>query len=181
MRGMLAVSLLVAGCATHPSPGVAPAPQPGSRQRLWGVADTLALSRSASITRYGRPVRIEADTVRNFNEPEIVDSIVHLTFPHFEAVYVVHADHSVMLQHITIKTPAPVLPPQVRPGMSRDSLVAYLGAPDADEELNGGRILLYELQHNNTETLGNVLNVFLVRNRVRWISWVFEPERRVEN
>src|SRR5690242_9227312 len=125
MRKLLVGCVLLAGCAARPE-ATAPRAAPDSRPRLWAVVDTLAINRSAAMARYGPPVSVGGDTARNFNQPDVVDSIVSVRFPHFEAGYSVHPDRRVSLRHITISTPVATLPSQVRPGVSRDSLVAYL-------------------------------------------------------
>jgi hypothetical protein len=65
------------------------------------------------------------------------------------------------------------LPPQINVGASRASLVGYLGAPDYETAEPEGLLMLYALRPGED---ANVLNVLLVNNRVRWISWVFFPE-----
>lgn len=134
------------------------------RRRVWAIVDTLALSREAAIARYGQPRIIRSDTVTNYQRGTL-DSVMYLRFPTFEANYYRHADGRGALRSIQMA---------LHQGISRDSLVALWGPPDADEDFQGGRLLLYEIVLGSE---GNVLNIYLVAGRVRWVAWIFEPER----
>ena len=175
MRGFLVLCCLVVGCTAQPAP-TATQPVAARRQQLWAFGDTLGVSRSAALARFGRPVSVRGDTVRNFNEPEIVDSVVYVRYPAFESVYRVRAGRT-SLMHVTVSAPAPGLPSQVAPGASKGSLVAWLGAPDAEDAIDEGPLLYYEVGPRDADETGPVLNIVLAGNRVRWISWVFFPER----
>jgi hypothetical protein len=169
------VSLLLVFGACQPlgTPQTAPV---GAPERLWSFVDTLAVSREAAIARYGPPVSSRSDTTRNQAQPAMLDSIVTIAFRHYEAKYYVHAGR-ITLRHINVSAPLASLPPQLRPGASAADFIAWLGPPEANEDFENGRLLLYEIgPRTDDEELGNVLNVYLEGGRVRWISWIFIPE-----
>ena len=116
---------------------------------------------------------MRADTVTNIQRGTL-DSVMYLRFPSFEANYYRHADGRMALRSIQIATAVGSVPRALRAGTTRDSLVAFMGPPDADEEFEAGRLLLYEIVPGSE---GNVLNIHLVGGRVRWVAWIFVPER----
>lgn len=145
-----------------------------ARRQLWSVVDTLVLNRSTAIARYGPPVTVLADTVRMLATPDVLDSAVTIRFRTFESYYHVRHDGRTELWHVNITVPGTAVPPQVSPGASRQSLVDYLGAPDAESNEKEGVLLLYSLCPAEQDC--NVLNIFLVGDRVHQISWVFFPD-----
>ena len=181
---LAAGALLYVGCTPRPTSTTiaAPARSPSRNNaimQLWSVVDTIALNRPQVIARYGRPRAIIADTVRSFNDPSIVDSVVRYRYPLFELYYRVREDHQVELEHITIDTVSAGIPRYARAGTHRDSLVAWLGRPDQEEEnFDDGKLLYYEVGPRNADELGNVFNIYVVNDRVRWVSWIFQPEKR---
>jgi hypothetical protein len=182
-RTFLVVGFAI-GCAGQSSVQLDPLPEPipemsTPRERLWSVADTLNVRRQAAISRYGPPDAIASKPVPGWENPATTDSIVRLQFRYFEAMYRVRADRSSSLMHVTISKPVAGIPAAARPGVTRATLVSYLGEPDEDsdfEDLEGveGRLLLYTTKPPNED--GNVLNIFVVDGRVRWVSWVMFPE-----
>jgi len=145
------------------------------RRRLWSVVDTLVLNRPAAIARYGPPVTVVADTVRMVATPEVLDSAVTIRFQTFESYYHVYPGGRTELWHVNIAVAGTTVPPQVGPGASRQSLVGYLGPPDYESAEAEGLLLLYRMCAAGVEDC-NVLNILLVDDRVRWISWVFFPD-----
>lgn len=145
-----------------------------ARHRLWSVVDTLVLDRAAAVARYGPPVAVVADTIRGLATPEVLDSIARIQFRTFESLYYVHRGGRTELGHVTIAVPGTTVPPPVAPGASRRSLVGFLGPPDYESVEAEGVLLLYKLRPDGED--GNVLNILLVDDRVRWISWVFFPD-----
>jgi len=169
--------LVLAACACGsrtPATRQAPLDPMPARQRLWSVVDTLVLHRSAAIARYGPPLSIQADTVRMIATPDVLDSSVTIRFRTFESYYHVRPDGRTELWHVTIAEPGTTVPPEVSPGASRQSLVDYLGPPDSESREAEGLLLLYSLCPADQDC--NVLNILLVNDRVRQISWVFFPD-----
>jgi hypothetical protein len=159
---------------SRPAAGGHPSPEAMlARRRLWSVVDTLVLNRSSAIARYGPPVAVLGDTVRSQATPDILDSIVTIRFRTFEALYYVHRSGPTELWHVNISVPGTTVPQPASPGASRQSLLGYLGQPDTESLEEEGLLLLYALHPPDED--GNVLNILLVDDRVRWISWVFFP------
>ena len=144
-----------------------------ARRRLWSVVDTLVVNRSAAIARYGPPVTVVADTVRMLATPDVLDSGVTIRFRTFVAYYHVYPDGRTELWHVTIAVPGTTVPSAAEPGASRRSLVDYLGPPDDESSEPEGLLLLYKMCGSDEDC--NVMNILLVDDRVRWISWVFFP------
>lgn len=165
----------LAACASgsRPTAGQRSLDPMAVRRRLWSVVDTLVVNRSAAIARYGPPVTVIADTVRML-ATDALDSSVTIRFRTFESYYHVRPDGRTELWHVTIAVPGTTVPPQVSPGVSRQSLVDYLGPPDGESKEPEGVLLLYSLCPADQDC--NVLNILLADDRVRSISWVFFPD-----
>ena len=167
----------LAACAARPraNSGGDPAADPMlARRQVWSVVDTLVLNRSAAIARYGPAISVSADSVRMF-ATDVVDSGVTIRFRTFESYYHVYRDGRTELWHVTVAVPGTTLPTQVSPGASRQSLMSYLGPPDDESAEREGQLLLYRMCGGDEDC--NVLNILLVDDRVRWISWVFFPDQ----
>jgi hypothetical protein len=146
------------------------------RELLWSVVDSLALRRPMVIERFGNPLSVESKAVPGWIDRSTTDSIVTLRFPLFEAMYHIRPDRSSAIMHVTISRPAASVPPDARPGVSRTTLVRFLGEPDDESEEEEGLIMLYRMKPA-AEDEGNVLNILVADGVVRWVSWVFFPEQ----